>query len=53
MASFTYSALVLYASETGNGEDLALEVGRVCERLGFSTNVRDFDSAKLVRLVSM
>jgi sulfite reductase alpha subunit-like flavoprotein len=47
------SALVLYASETGNGEDLAYEIGRMCERLGFAATVQTFDSAKIVRLASV
>ena len=33
------SALVLYGSETGNAQDIADEMGRMTERLHFSTNV--------------
>ncbi|MCJ1400053.1 NAPDH-dependent diflavin reductase [Xylographa trunciseda] len=32
-------ALVLYGSETGNAQDIADEIGRMTERLHFSTNV--------------
>ena len=35
----TTTAFVLYGSETGNAQDLAEEVGRMLERLRFSTYV--------------
>jgi sulfite reductase alpha subunit-like flavoprotein len=42
------SALVLYGSETGNAQDVAEEIGRLCERLRFSTHVAELDSISLV-----
>lgn len=42
------SALVLYGSETGNAQELAEEMGRLTERLRFSTQVAEFDSLNLV-----
>ena len=42
------SALILYGSETGNSQDVAEEVGRLCERLRFSTNVSELDSIDIV-----
>lgn len=42
------SALVLYGSETGNGQDVAEEIGRLTERLRFDTTVVDLDSVELV-----
>jgi len=42
------SALVLYGSETGNAQDVAEDLGRLCERLRFSTHVAELDSISLV-----
>jgi sulfite reductase alpha subunit-like flavoprotein len=42
------SALVLYGSETGNAQDVAEDIGRLCERLRFSTHVAELDSISLV-----
>jgi len=42
------SALILYGSETGNSQDVAEEVGRLCERLRFSTNVIELDNIDIV-----
>ena len=39
------SALVLYGSETGNAHDIADELGRMLERLRFSTYVTHLDAA--------
>jgi hypothetical protein len=44
------SALILYGSETGNAQDVAEELGRLCERLRFATNVCALDDIDLVRL---
>lgn len=38
------TALVLYGTETGNAQDLAEEVGRITERLHFSTRVVGLDN---------
>ncbi|RFU34896.1 hypothetical protein B7463_g1473, partial [Scytalidium lignicola] len=45
------SALVLYASETGNSQDVAEELGRTAERLHFLTQVLDMDSIELSDLL--
>jgi flavodoxin len=42
------SALVLYGSETGNAQDVAEEIGRLCERLRFSAHISDLNSVSLV-----
>ncbi|KAL9112863.1 MAG: hypothetical protein Q9227_002940 [Pyrenula ochraceoflavens] len=39
------TAQVLYGSETGNSQEIAEELGRMLERLRFSTNVNELDSA--------
>lgn len=44
------SALVLYGSETGTAQDIAEEMGRICERLHFSTRVTELNAITLVRL---
>ena len=41
-------ALVLYGSETGNAQDIADEMGRMTERLHFSTNVAHLDAVEPV-----
>jgi len=41
-------ALVLYGSETGNAQDVAEEIGRLCERLRFDTQISDLNSVSLV-----
>lgn len=43
------TALVLYGSETGTAQDIAGELGRLTERLHFSTRVTDLDSITIVR----
>ncbi|KAF2400862.1 NADPH dependent diflavin oxidoreductase-like protein 1 [Trichodelitschia bisporula] len=45
------SALVVYGSETGNAQDVADEIGRVCSRLRFTTTVADFNSISLRQLL--
>ena len=37
------TALVLYGSETGNAHDVADELGRLTERLRFTTQVSSLD----------
>jgi len=46
------SVLVLYGSETGNSQDIAEEVGRLCQRLHFSTAVEEMNDVKLVSVFS-
>ena len=43
------NALILYGSETGNGQDVAEELGRVAERLHFMTRVSEMDLVEIVR----
>lgn len=44
------SVLVLYASETGNAQEVAEELGDLTERLHFVTQVSEMNSFKPVRL---
>lgn len=44
------TVLVLYGSETGNAQDIAEEVGKMCQRLHFESTVQDMDGAELVRM---
>lgn len=46
-------ALVLYGSETGNAQDIAEELGRICERLRFATSVCELDSIDIVCSVKL
>lgn len=41
---------ILYGSETGNSEDMAMELGEMAERLRFCTDVDEMDKFKLVRV---
>ena len=41
--------LILYGSETGNGEEIAMELAKMTERLHFNTIVDEMDGFKLVR----
>ncbi|CZR65692.1 related to NADPH-ferrihemoprotein reductase and mammalian nitric-oxide synthases [Phialocephala subalpina] len=41
------TALILFGSETGNGQDVAEELGRVAERLHFMTRVYEMDEVEL------
>jgi sulfite reductase alpha subunit-like flavoprotein len=45
------SVLVLYGSETGNAQDMAEELGRVCQRLHFKSRVEELDGVDLVSSV--
>ncbi|KAI6780424.1 NADPH-dependent diflavin oxidoreductase-like protein [Emericellopsis cladophorae] len=51
MAGSQRSALVLYGSETGNAQDMAEELGRLCARLHFSTDVDELDAVDLNSLL--
>lgn len=42
------SALVLYASETGNAQEVAEELGDLAERLHFVTQVSEMNNFKPV-----
>jgi len=42
------SVIILYGSETGNAEEIAMELSRMTERLHFQTAVDEMDSFKLV-----
>ena len=41
---------MLYGSETGNAQDIAEELGRICRRLRFRCVVEELDAVELVRL---
>lgn len=47
------TALILYGSETGNAQDMAEELGRLCQRLHFANRVAALDAVDLVRLKSL
>ncbi|KAF7550079.1 hypothetical protein G7046_g8132 [Stylonectria norvegica] len=51
MAPQHRTALVLYGSETGHAQDMADEVGRVCQRLHFKTRVEELDAVDLTALL--
>ena len=42
------SMIILYGSETGNGEEIAGELGKMAQRLHFQVVVDEMDSFKLV-----
>ncbi|WEW56552.1 NAPDH-dependent diflavin reductase [Emydomyces testavorans] len=44
--SMSRTALVIYASETGNSQEIAEELGRLAERLHFRTDVSELDAVK-------
>ncbi|PGH20336.1 hypothetical protein AJ80_03604 [Polytolypa hystricis UAMH7299] len=44
--STSRTALILYGSETGNSQDVAEELGRLAERLHFTTHVSELDAVK-------
>lgn len=48
MAAHDRSVLVLYGSETGNAQDMAEELGRICQRLHFESRVEELDAVDLV-----
>lgn len=43
------TALILYGSETGNAQDVAEELGRICERLRFDVQVSEMNDEDIVR----
>ncbi|KAI9745499.1 MAG: NAPDH-dependent diflavin reductase [Claussenomyces sp. TS43310] len=45
------SALILYGSETGNSQDAAEQLGRICQRLRFCTDVVEMDDIRLNQLI--
>lgn len=45
------TVLVLYGSETGNAQDLAEELGRLCQRLRFESRVQELNAVDLADLV--
>lgn len=49
MTGHERSVLVLYGSETGNAQDIAEELGRLCQRLHFKSHVEELDAVELVR----
>ncbi|KAJ4864619.1 flavodoxin domain-containing protein [Trichoderma breve] len=51
MASQERSVLVLYGSETGNAQDIAEELGRLCQRLHFESHVSELDATDLTALL--
>ncbi|EFX02709.1 NADPH-dependent fmn FAD containing oxidoreductase [Grosmannia clavigera kw1407] len=44
--------LILYGSETGNAQEKAGEIDRLCQRLRFSTELEEMDGIKLNTLLS-
>ena len=46
------TALVLYGSETGNAQDVAEELGRLAQRLHFSSFVSSLDAVEPVRFLA-
>ena len=42
------SVLVLYGSETGNAQDFAEEIGKLCQRHHFHTDLEDMNAIDLV-----
>lgn len=48
MAVQDRTVLILYGSETGNAQDMAEELGRVCQRLHFESRVEELDAVDLV-----
>lgn len=45
------NALILYGSETGNAQDMAEELGRLCQRLHFANRVAALDAVDLNALL--
>ncbi|KAG6029280.1 NAPDH-dependent diflavin reductase [Claviceps citrina] len=45
------TVLVAYGSETGNAQDMAEELGNLCERLHFTTSVKELDHLDLRELL--
>lgn len=42
------SILILYGSETGNAQDSAEELGRICQRQRWETTVEELNNVELV-----
>ncbi len=42
------SVLIVYGTETGNSQEIAEHLGRMCERLRFQTWVDEMDNVRLV-----
>ncbi|RSL64821.1 NADPH-dependent diflavin oxidoreductase 1 [Fusarium euwallaceae] len=51
MAVQDRTVLILYGSETGNAQDMAEELGRVCQRLHFKSRVEELDAVDLNALL--
>ncbi|KAK5998283.1 NADPH-dependent diflavin oxidoreductase 1 [Cladobotryum mycophilum] len=51
MAHSERSTLILYGSETGNAQDFAEELGRLCQRLHFKSHVEELDAIELSALL--
>ncbi|KAK7409560.1 NAPDH-dependent diflavin reductase [Neonectria punicea] len=51
MAVHHRAALILYGSETGNAQDMAEELGRLCQRLHFDNRVEALDAIDLNALL--
>jgi sulfite reductase alpha subunit-like flavoprotein len=47
------SLLVLYGSETGNAEDIAGDIGKMAQRLRFTTSVEEMNDISLVGPLSL
>jgi sulfite reductase alpha subunit-like flavoprotein len=46
------TVLVAYATETGNSQDVAEDLGGLAERLHFKTRVCELDAVKAVRMAN-
>ncbi|KAK2589770.1 NAPDH-dependent diflavin reductase [Conoideocrella luteorostrata] len=51
MSSPDRTVLVLYGSETGNAQDMAEELDKLCQRLHFTSRVEELDSVGLNELL--
>ncbi|KID98453.1 sulfite reductase flavoprotein alpha-component, partial [Metarhizium majus ARSEF 297] len=51
MTSSDRTVLVLYGSETGNAQDMAEELGKLCQRLRFTSRVEELDNVNLNELL--
>ncbi|KAJ6444343.1 sulfite reductase flavoprotein alpha-component [Purpureocillium lavendulum] len=51
MAPSDRTVLVLYGSETGNAQDMAEELGKLCRRLHFKSRVEELDGVELTTLL--
>lgn len=48
MAVQDRTVLILFGSETGNAQDMAYEIGRLCQRLHFKNRVEELNAVDLV-----